>query len=136
MTQAWTTPEEETDMPYVPQEIRQELESRPPCTVGELTYLLYREAAIYVESDGSPDSLRRWCYNLCTVYLHDSVEESFHRHATILGALTSCRMELIRHPLWLTSAGAPIIDEVLDDFYRDFTAPYEDKKRRENGDVP
>lgn len=59
----------------------------------------------------------------------------FARHAEVLGALTSARMELIRRPDWRTSSAAPILDEVLDEFYRLYTAPYEDEKREENGDV-
>lgn len=129
-------------MPYVTPEAKKALERRPPCNVGELTYLLYRECVKLEEGHLIyRHNLQSWCLDQCVAYLRKTYSPAWHhaqatgfaRHAEVLGALTSARLELLRR--YKVFAAGNVLDQVLADFYLEHTAPYEDQKREENGDV-
>lgn len=116
-------------MPYITQEARQEMVSRPPETVGELTYWLYKRCL----KAGEILLFSKQCHDICVHYLR-SEDESFSRHAEVLGALTAASLELSRqHPE--LAEERQVLEAVTRIYYPKFVVPYEDRKIEENGDV-
>lgn len=73
-------------MPYIIEEVREQLDYRQPKTVGELTYELYAAVLTYIES----------------------FDEKFAVYAEVLGALEATKLELYRRSI------APYEDEKLE----------------------
>lgn len=133
-------------MPYVTQEIRKELEHRPPDTVGELTYIIYKDAVENCDRGVDDGALWNKWLNICREFMRRPIYDyefphepkttplGYARHAEVMGALACCAQELRRNG----HKGFAVMDItcLANDFYRLETAPYEDEKRDENGDVP
>lgn len=125
-------------MPYLSQKRKDQLKDPVllPSTPGDLTYLLTRA----VLDNQQIVIAREECRRAIKQYMVGR-EVRYALFAEVLGCLLSTRLEYERRTAAAlrdfggSRRGLNIIDPIIDEFYREEVAPYEDEKIEQNGDV-
>ena len=117
-------------MPYItPEERKQLFLGKKPSTPGQLNYVI---TLLALKLKDYPVDLRRGIRDAILEYLGGRA--SYTLFNGVMGVLECARLEYVRRAGWDV-----YIDDAFDSFekrfYSEFIAPYEDKKKEENGDV-
>src|SRR5712692_4691752 len=132
-------------MPYVKQEIRQQLEEKPDSAFypGELNYVLTNIILHSLGHDGCP---HEWDQEVVTHLIKRAVDsyvaKNGRRYATyndIFGVLACIAMEMARRDEISVEEQLqkviPLIGDFMKSYYQYVVTPYEQEKIKENGDV-
>ena len=116
-------------MPYITQQQREELLSRPPIVVGELNYVIHLELfREYIDETAIAAIIDTYLYGR---------EASYTLYNSVMGVLECVYREFHhRKPHGFNLYYIAVaIQNVQEWFYNKYLLPYETKKREENGDV-
>ena len=124
-------------MPYIKSE-DYERAAVEPMVPGELNYALTTRATLFFLDVSTLEEFRTMVEDLCREYM-ERTGISYTNYNNVIGALHCCGMELKRRvtPKYRIGAdrAAYALKVVASDLYYGYTAPYEDDKIVENGDV-
>lgn len=125
-------------MPYIKSEdYARALEE--PAVPGELNYAMTMAAGLHLRGEISLEEFKGLVEELVDGYM-DRLGTSYTNYNNVIGAIHCCGLELLRRVVnqryTLRSADCQLVmNRVGWNLYHDRTAPYEDEKIAENGDV-